>query len=59
MVDMWHSDVSCVDMPVAVNFLCCANMERAWDSLGMELQETLKPMDAFFSTHRFENDSPL
>ena len=46
-------------MPAAVNFLCCANMERAWDSLGMELQETLKPMDAFFSTHRFENDSPL
>lgn len=71
--DMWHSDVSCVDMPAAVNLLYAAdygllpgfgdtlfaNMERAWESLTPELQENLKEKIAFFSTHRFENDSPL
>ena len=71
--DMWHSDVSCVDTPAAVNLLYAADyqllpgfgdtlfadMEHAWDSLSYELQEKLKQLDVYFSTHRFETNSPL
>ena len=71
--DMWHSDVSCVETPAAVNLLFAAdyqlplgvgdtlfaNMERAWDLLESDLQERLKTIDVYFSTHRFEGDSPL
>ena len=34
-------------------------MERAWDLLESDLQERLKTIDVYFSTHRFEGDSPL
>ena len=70
--DMWHSDVSCVDHPAAVNLLYAAdyeplpgfgdtlfaNMERAYEQLSSERQEALKGMDCYFSTHLFENDKP-
>jgi taurine dioxygenase len=71
--DMWHSDVSCVETPTAVNLLYAAdyqllpgfgdtlfaNMERAWDSLSAGMQEKVKTLDAYHSTHRFETASPL
>lgn len=70
--DMWHSDVSCVAQPTAVNLLYAAdyeplmgfgdtlfaNMERAYEELSLERQEELRGMDSYFSTHLFENDKP-
>jgi len=70
--DMWHSDVSAVERPAAVNVLYAAdydlpsgigdtlfaNMERAYESLSSARQEALKEMDSYFSTHRFDNENP-
>ena len=70
--DMWHSDVSAVERPAAVNVLYAAdydlppglgdtlfaNMERAYDALGTAQQEALQQMDSYFSTHLFENENP-
>ena len=72
--DIWHSDVSCVEKPPAVNVLYAAqydipsgigdtlfaDMERAYATLASkELREALLEMDSYMSTHLYDGDDPL